>query len=327
MDSKNSGSPDSRESRTGSQETARQKRRSFLKGVGVGGAVAGALTTLPASGALATPPVPQASTPAARRKAAVAREPKAVTYESIDNIALITINRPEQKNRLNIAALELLHDAWVRFNRSDDRCAVITGKGNDDFSWGGEPDEMTVDSIAEELHMFYRAMPGAAVKLNKPLIGAAAGTVLGGGFTLATMTDMLIAAENTTFTYPEAHANLANGLIGSLAVRIPHKIAMQIILTGKPLSVQRAYDVGFVNEIVPVGKQVEVAMQYARHIADNGPLVVSWFKNLVDRTLPKGPGEITGALLGELQSVLDSEDVAEFLAAYKTGRKPQFRGR
>lgn len=327
MDKDNSSNSETRQPADNNQESARQKRRSFLKGVGVGGAVAGALSSMPASGALTTPPSSQTSSPAARRKAAMAREPKAVTYESIDNVALITINRPEQKNRLNIAALEMLHDAWIRYNQSDDRCAVITGKGNEFFSWGGQPDEMTVDSIAEELHMFYRAIPGATVKLNKPLIGAAAGDVLGGGFTLATMTDMLIAAENTVFTYPEAHANLANGLIGSLAVRIPHKIAMQVILTGQPLSVRRAYDVGFVNEIVPVGKQVDVAMKYARHIADNGPLVVSWFKNIVDRTLPKGPGEITGALLGELQGVLDSDDTSEFLAAYKTGRKPQFRGR
>jgi enoyl-CoA hydratase len=302
-------------------DAAQPERRNFLLGLGAGGAAVGVLAALPAAGALAAGAETPKPSSAERRRALIAKEPRAITYESSNGIALITINRPEQKNALSIGTLEMLHDAWVRYNKSDDRCAVLTGKGNDYFCNGGMPEDMTVASFAEELITFWRGIPGHAVKLNKPLIGALAGQVHGGGFTLAMMTDMLVAAENTVFAYPEAQFSTAGGLIGPLAVRIPHKVAMQIMLTGQPLSVQRAYEVGLVNEVVPVGKQVEAAMKHARHIADAGPLVIAWFKSLVDRTLPKAPGELAAGMLGEFQNLLDSEDIAEFVGSLREGRQ------
>jgi enoyl-CoA hydratase len=268
----------------------------------------------------------KASSQTAQLKTRIAREPHAVTYESIDGVALITINRPPD-NWLNVGALEMLHDAWVRLNASDDRCAILTGAGNEAFCSGGQPDEFTIDSMLEELHAFYRAFPGGAVKLKKPLIGAVAGKVVGGSFALTMMMDMLVAAENTVFSYPEAQYSVGGGLIAPLASRIPHKVAMELMLVGEPMSVQRAYKVGFVNEIVPVGQQVEAAMRYARRIADNGPIVVSWFKSLADRLMPEGPAQIAAGLLGLRQDMLDSEDVYEMVGAVKAGRKPIYKGR
>jgi len=263
--------------------------------------------------------------PAERRKAAVAREPQAVLYESIDGVALITINRPRNDNQLSCGVLEMLHDCWIRLNESDDRCAVVTGN-NEVFSAGGGLDEFTIAAMADELYMFFRGIPGGAVTPKKPLIGAVAGLVQGGGFTLASRMDLIIAAENTHFTYPEVHVSAGGGWIGALSTRVPYQIAMQVLL-GEPLSVQRAYDVGFVNEIVPVGQQVEAAMKYARRIANAGPIAVSWFKSLVERTVPKSPAETTGKLLGELEGLLASEDLREFIASYQEGRQPHFKGK
>jgi len=256
---------------------------------------------------------------AQRRRAAVAANPKAVTYESIDKVALITVN-----SDLSIGTNELLHDAWVRLNESDDRCAVITGNNNEAFAGGGEPPPLS--KITEYMYMFFRGTPNHAVRLNKPLIGAVAGVVAGGPVLLPVYCDLLIAAENTVFDLPEIYFAVA-GFFESLAVRIPHKMAMQLMLGGEPISAQRLHEVGFVNEIVPVGKQVEAAMKYARRIADAAPLAVSAFKTLVDRTMPRSPTEMGGAMLGGLHTLLDSEDFSEAWDAYKTGRKPVFQGR
>lgn len=141
---------------------------------------------------------------------------------------------------------------------------------------------------------------------------------------LANQCDLLIAADNTTFLYPEAKVGFSGGLISSLAVRIPHKVAMEVLLVGEALSVQRA--IGFVNKIVPVGEQRQTALAYAHKIAANAPLVVKLLKRFVDRTIPKGPSEIAGLARREIDAVTASVDAAEGLAAFRGKRPPTFEG-
>jgi len=102
---------------------------------------------------------------------------------------------------------------------------------------------------------------------------------------------------------------------------------MEALLIGEALSVQRAYDIGFVNKIVPVGEQREAALDYARKIAANAPLVVQLLKRFVDRTVPKGPSEMTGLARREVDAVTFSADAAEGLAAFRGKRLPAFVGR
>lgn len=102
---------------------------------------------------------------------------------------------------------------------------------------------------------------------------------------------------------------------------------MEALLIGEALSVQRAYDIGFVNKIVPVGQQREAALGYARKIASNAPLVVQLLKHFVDRTVPKGPSEMAGLARREVDAVTLSVDAAEGLAAFRDKRPPIFEGR
>jgi enoyl-CoA hydratase len=102
---------------------------------------------------------------------------------------------------------------------------------------------------------------------------------------------------------------------------------MEALLIGEALSVQRAYDIGFVNKIVPVGKQREAALEYARKIASNAPLVVQLLKRFVDRTVPKGPSEMAGLARREVDAVTLSVDAAEGHAAFRDKRPPIFEGR
>ena len=88
--------------------------------------------------------------------------------------------------------------------------------------------------------------------VDKPVVGAVAGWVVGGGMVLTTMCDILIAADNARFSYPEVKVGFTGGIISALATRIPHKIAMELLLVGEAIDAQRAYEVGYVNKVVPV---------------------------------------------------------------------------
>jgi enoyl-CoA hydratase/carnithine racemase len=242
----------------------------------------------------------------------------AVTYESRDRIAIITINRAEKKNSLSKEVVNELNASWIRFNASGDRVAVLTGAGDSAFSAGADLNDIP--------HDLWRGVPGVGVAVDKPVIGAAAGWVVGGALALLQYTDLLVAAENAKFVYPEAKVGFAGGLIASLSARIPHKIAMELLLLGEPVSAQRAYEAGFVNKVVPVGQQLDAALEYAAKLAASAPLVLAMLKRFVGQTLPKGPTEAAGIARRQVDEVTFSADIEEGIAAFKAKRTPNFQG-
>jgi enoyl-CoA hydratase/carnithine racemase len=242
----------------------------------------------------------------------------AVTYESFDRIAVVTIDQPEKRNALSRQVVDELAEAWRRFGASGDRVAVLTATGDKAFTVGADLNDVP--------HDLWRGVPGIGVEIHKPIVGAVAGWVVGGGLVLANQCDLLVAADDTTFLYPEAKAGFSGGLISSLAVRIPQKVAMEMLLVGEALSVQRAYEIGLVNKIVPVGQQRQAALDYAHKIAANAPLVVQLLKHFADQTIPKGPSERAGLARREIDAVTASADAAEGLAAFRGKRPPSFEG-
>ena len=141
------------------------------------------------------------------------------------------------------------------------------------------------------------------------------------------MCDLVVAADNTIFKYPEAQVGFTGGLIAGCAARIPHKIAMEFMLLGEDLPAQRAFEVGMVNKVVPLGEQMEAALGYARILEASAPLVVQTIKGLVADTIPKGPAEISALIRDRLMAVRNSEDGAEGRLAFKEKRKPEFKGK
>jgi len=244
----------------------------------------------------------------------------AVSYRSADRVAVITIDRAERMNRLDAAVVEGLHRAWVRFMAdADARVAVLTGAGDKAFTAGADLKDPPAD--------LYRAVPGVGVAVDKPVVGAVAGWVVGGGMVLTTMCDILVAADNARFSYPEVKVGFTGGIIANIASRIPHKIAMELLLLGEPIDARRAYEVGYVNKVVPAAELMPAALDYARRIAATAPLPSRALKRFVAETLPKGPTELAGIARAQTDAIFASADWAEGRRAFAEKRPPAYRGR
>lgn len=245
-----------------------------------------------------------------------------VTYESKDNIAFITINRPDKLNALSNAVVVEIREAMIRYRDSDDRCAIVSGAGDRAFSVGADLKDPPRDPD------LWECMPGVGVDVDKPLIAAVSGYCVGGAYVLVQFCDLAVASETADFFYPEAQIGFCGGLIAGCAGRIPYKIAMEFMLTGKHFDAQRAYEVGMVNKVVPQGQHIEGAMEYAEILRDSAPLVVGALKRFVRNTvIPRGPSEQSGLAQRDLLAIRRSEDQQEGGRAFREKRKPVFTGR
>lgn len=243
----------------------------------------------------------------------------AVTYVSKNDIAVITLNRPDKMNRMDNALMDGLCAAWQRLAASDDRVAILTGAGTKAFCAGAD--------LANPPRGLYHGVPGIGVAVDKPIIAAVAGFCVGGGMVLTTMCDLMICADNAVFTYPEVRVGFSGGLITNLVTRIPHKIAMELLLIGEQIDAKRAYEVGYANKVVPVDQLMPEAMVWAGKIAANAPLPTRALKHWASQTLPKGPTEIGGAARYMTDVIDSSADWIEGRTAFKEKRAPKFKGK
>jgi enoyl-CoA hydratase/carnithine racemase len=242
-----------------------------------------------------------------------------VTTEHRGPISIIRINRPERLNAINQAVAVELQQAFQAFDADpNQRVAILSSAGDRAFCAGAD---------VSDLPELWRAIPNVGFKTDKPIIAATTGWVIGGGIVMVMMCDLMVSAESTTFYYPEAKLGTTAGGISTLATRMPHKLAMEIMLLGSKISAQRAYDVGFVNRVVPNGEHESAALEMAEQLLDSAPLVIAALKQLVARIMPVGPIEDMVETAQVLARVKQSEDMKEGIQAHKEKRKPVFRGR
>ncbi len=242
-----------------------------------------------------------------------------VTYEVTGRTAVITINREDKLNALDEDVIQGLRACWQRYDAGDERCAILAAKGDRAFSVGAD-----IKNPPQEM---WEGVPGVGVVTDKPIIACVQGYCVGGAYILVQMCDFAVAADNTIFKYPEAQVGFTGGLIAGCAAKIPHKIAMEFMLLGQDLIAERAYQVGMINQVVPLGQQMDAAMEYARILEVSAPLVVQTIKKLVSETVPKGPAEIAALARDKLMTVRNSEDGAEGRLAFKEKRQPLFKGK
>lgn len=243
-----------------------------------------------------------------------------VSYTSNKGIAEILIDRAEKYNVITHDVVRELAAAWQRFKDSDeDRVAILHAAGERAFTAGAD--------LRDIPHDLWKAIPGVGIQIDKPIIAVTAGLVVGGGLVLVQYADLAVAADNSVFSYPEAKVGFSGGLISSLAARIPHKLAMELLLVGGSISAQRAYEAGLVNRVVPVGQQLDTARELAAQIAANAPLVTQTLKRFVGEVIPKGPTEAAGIARAQIEAINASEDFHEGISAFTQKRAPQFAGR
>jgi len=241
-----------------------------------------------------------------------------VTYEVDGSTAIITIDREEKLNALDENVIQGLRGAFMRYDQSPEKCAILTASGDRAFSVGAD-----IKNPPKEM---WQGVPGVGVLTDKPIIACVHGYCVGGAYILVQMCDLVVAARNTIFKYPEAQVGFTGGLIAGCAARIPHKIAMEFMLLGQDLTADRAYEVGMVNKVVDPGEQLGAALEYARILEVSAPLVVQTIKGFVAETLARGPSEVAALARDRLLRVSNSADGAEGRQAFKEKRPPQFTG-
>ena len=242
-----------------------------------------------------------------------------VTYTSHDRVATITINRADRMNALNEEVILGLQAAWRRLENSDDRVAVLTAAGDKAFSVGAD-----VKDAPKEM---WQGVPSIGTQTSKPVIAAVKGWCIGGSYVIVQMCDLVVAADNTRFKYPEAQLGFTGGLIASAVARIPHKVAMEFMLLGEDFDAHRALAAGMVNKVVPTGEEEEQAHAWANILAQSAPLVAQGLKEFSMATLNKSPAEAGAIARDQLLDIKFSDDGAEGRKAFGEKRTPQFTGK
>jgi enoyl-CoA hydratase len=241
-----------------------------------------------------------------------------VMTEEHGPVSIIRINRPEKLNAISSDVAIGLQQAFQAFNASDQRVAILSAAGERAFTAGAD---------VTDLPELWRAIPGVGFQTDKPIIAATSGWCIGGGIVMVMMCDLMVSAESTVFYYPEAKLGTTGGMISSLVARMPHKLAMEMMLLCSKIPARRAYEVGFVNRVVPNGQHETEALAMANEMLGSAPMVIGALKRLASEVLPVGPVEHMVATSQTIGRVRASEDMQEGINAYKERRKPNFRGR
>jgi enoyl-CoA hydratase/carnithine racemase len=248
-------------------------------------------------------------------------------YSVEDGVAWLTMNRPEAHNALSKDLRDGIRDGFTRFRDDDEaRVLVLTGAGDKAFSAGGDLKEMAETQLKvpppDFLPYLNRSFP-----LDKPVIAAVNGVAYGGGFLLAQMCDLCVAAEHARFGITEARWGRGAPWGAPLPWLIPPRVAMELLVTAEPISAQRAYEVGLVNKVVPGPELQAAAQQMAATIAANAPLSVRAGKAMVYAAAEVG----WTAALAEGDRLYEpaylSEDAQEGPRAFREKRRPQWKGR
>jgi len=251
----------------------------------------------------------------------------AVCYEVRSGVAWLTINRPEARNALNRAVRGGLLAAVQRFNADEQaRVLVLTGAGEKAFCAGGDLKEMAETGLTIPPPDFVPQF-GRTIQVAKPTIAAVNGVAYAGGFLLAQSCDLCVAADTALFAITEAKVGRGAPWAAPLPWLIPPRIAMQILLTGDPIDADRAYQVGLVNQVVPLATLAAAAQALAERIAANAPLSVRAAKQTVALIAEHPLSDAYRQAERIWTPVYLSQDAQEGPAAFRDKRAPQWKGR
>jgi enoyl-CoA hydratase len=257
-------------------------------------------------------------------------------YETIlvdrrDRVAIITINRPEKRNALNIQT-RAEGAAILDELRNDDsiRVVIFTGAGDKAFIAGADIAEFAGrTALQQRAIMLERGLFNAIDTFPKPVIAMVNGYCLGGGCELALACDIRIASETASFGQPEINLGIIPG--GGGTQRLPRLVgegkAMEMILTGEIINAQEAFRCGLVNQVVPADHLEAKTMEVANRIAEKSPIALRLAKEAVKLASRSNLDEGLRREVDLFALCFSSEDKDEGVKAFLEKRKADFKGK
>ena len=252
----------------------------------------------------------------------------AVLFEAReDGIAIITLNRPETRNALSLEIREGLFAAWDRFEHDPAlRVAILTGAGEKAYCAGGDLKEMVERGLQVPPREMF-PVPGDNIELSKPTIAAVNGVAFAGGWMIAQACDLCVASTAAKFAITEVKVGRSSPWAAPLIHMIPQRIMMEIILTGKPITAQRAYEIGLVNRLAEPEALMDKAIELAREILEGAPLSVKAGRETVMLATEMGRSAALQAARHASEYTYRSEDAQEGPRAFAEKRPPDWKSR
>lgn len=244
-------------------------------------------------------------------------------------VAVIRLNRPEVLNALSLTVMEELVQATRELDQDDSVRAIVLTGSERAFAAGADIAEMAdataVDMLVRDQFQRWQRLR----ETRKPLIAAVSGYAFGGGCELAMLCDMIVAAENAQFGQPEIRIGVMPGAGGTqLLTRALGKWrAMEIVLTGRPITAREALELGLVNRVVPTGLAVDEALRLAREVAKMPPVAVRLAKESVHKAFMDTIEEGLPLERRNFYLLFATEDRAEGMHAFLEKRQPRWQGK
>ncbi|MDO8491378.1 MAG: enoyl-CoA hydratase-related protein [Dehalococcoidia bacterium] len=253
-------------------------------------------------------------------------------YEKKGKIVYLTLNRPDKMNAFDQETIEELGKAWVRFRDDPESLvAIITGAGEKafctgfDLGGGGGDIRATLKNAANPKNTAHIAP--TTFQVWKPVIAAINGFCIGGGWWIAQDCDLRIAADHAQFSIATARWNLAEPNTGDMWRYLAPGHALELMLVGDRINAQRAYEMGFVNKVVPKADLMSAATAMANKILENGPVAATRIKELFYKSREMNSKQ-TWELMEKLFIPLyGMDDSVEGVKAFGEKRKPVYQGK
>jgi len=252
-----------------------------------------------------------------------------VEYVSGGRVAIITLNRPHADNAITTElAAQLIEVLETIAARASVRCAILTGSGDRAFSVGGDlyqRKQMTKEEWLRQRQVFDRVLYNLR-RLRRPIFTAVNGMAYGGGCEMAISTDFIIASDEARFGQPEAMVGLSAG--GGSPVFLPRVLppgmAMQMLMTGEPITAQEAHRLGMVNSVHPRAELMSAALSIAEKIADNSPTAVQAVKRAVQNGQGEPVEQAIEIMMDQHWRSVVHPDRVQGILAFTEGREPTY---
>jgi len=252
-----------------------------------------------------------------------------VEYVSGGRVAIITLNRPHADNAITTElAAQLIEILDMIAARPSVRCAILAGSGDRAFSVGGDlyqRKQMTKEQWLRQRQVFDRVLYNIR-RLRRPIFSAVHGMAYGGGCEMAISTDFIIASDEAVFGQPEAIVGLSAG--GGSPVFLPRFLppgmAMQMLMTGEPITAQEAYRLGMVNAVHPKAELMNAVLKIAETIAANSPTAVQSVKRAVQNGQGEPVEQAVAIMMDQHWRSVVHQDRVDGILAFTEGREAEY---